>query len=50
MHEQAEGGDAAHWRYKATPDWSGAGAFRRSFDGLSRVLGIGDTGARRPRS
>ena len=50
MHEQAEGGEAAHWRYKAAPDWSGTGAVRRSVDGLSRVLGIGESGARRPRS
>ena len=35
MHEQAEGG---HWRYKASSDWSGDGAFRRSVAGISRVL------------
>jgi ppGpp synthetase/RelA/SpoT-type nucleotidyltranferase len=50
MHEQAEGGEAAHWRYKAAPDWSGTRAVRRSVDGLSRVLGIGESGTRRPRS
>ena len=51
MHEQAEGGGAAHWRYKAASDWSGPGAaVRRSVDGLSRALGIGGrTGDRRPR-
>jgi hypothetical protein len=38
MHEQADGGDAAHWRYKATADWSGPGALRRSFSGFSKAL------------
>ena len=40
MHEQAEGGEAAHWRYKATPDWPSDGAFRRSVAGFSKVLRI----------
>jgi len=38
MHEQALGGDAAHWRYKAAADWSGSGAFRRSISGFSKAL------------
>jgi (p)ppGpp synthase/HD superfamily hydrolase len=37
MHAQAEG---AHWHYKATSGWSGDGAFRRSFAGFSKALGI----------
>ncbi len=40
MHEQALGGDAAHWRYKATSDWYGYGALRRSFSGFSKAFGI----------
>ena len=45
MHEQALGGEAAHWRYKAGSDWSGYGAFRRSISGFSKALKV-----RRPRS
>ncbi len=45
MHEQADGGDAAHWRYKATPVWSGDGAFRRSFAGFSKDSGLPDKAA-----
>ena len=45
MHEQADGGDAAHWRYKATPVWSGDGAFRRSFAGFSKGSGLPDKAA-----
>ncbi|HEX7579560.1 MAG TPA: hypothetical protein VF580_06140, partial [Thermoanaerobaculia bacterium] len=37
MHVQAEGGEAAHWRYKSTSDWSGDGAFRRSVAGFSKT-------------
>jgi len=40
MHEQALGGDAAHWRYKASSDWSGNGALRRSFSGFSKALKV----------
>ncbi len=47
MHEQAGGGDAAHWRYKATSDWSGDGAFRRSFAGVSKALRIRRGGSSR---
>ncbi len=41
MHAQAEGGEASHWRYKASSGWSGDGAFVRSVAGFSRVLGRG---------
>ena len=40
MHEQSLGGDAAHWRYKASSDWSGYGAFRRSISGFSKALKV----------
>jgi len=50
MHEQAEGGEAAHWRYKATPDWSGDGAFRRSVAGFSKALRIRRGGLGAPAS
>ncbi len=40
MHVQAEGGEAAHWRYKADSDWTGNGAIRRSVAGFSKVLRI----------
>jgi hypothetical protein len=50
MHEQADGGDAAHWRYKATSDWSGDGAFRRSVTGISKVLRIHRGGPDAPES
>ena len=40
MHEQANGGDAAHWRYKAGSDWSDDGAVRRSLASFSKTLGI----------
>lgn len=37
MHQHAEGGGAAHWRYKASHDWSnGGGHVRGSFAGLSK--------------
>lgn len=39
MHQHAEGGGAAHWRYKASPEWSnGGGGMRESFAGLSKAL------------
>ena len=38
MHELADAGDAAHWRYKAASDWSGGGALRRSISGFSKAL------------
>jgi len=39
MHEQAEGGEAAHWRYKAPAGWSAGGAaLGRPLAGLSRAL------------
>jgi len=39
MHQHAEGGGAAHWRYKASPEWSnGGGGMRGSFAGLSKAL------------
>jgi (p)ppGpp synthase/HD superfamily hydrolase len=41
MHAHAEGGEASHWRYKASPDWSGDGTLRRSVAGLSKALRIG---------
>ncbi len=45
MHLQAEGGEAAHWRYKATSDWSGDGVFHRSVAGFSRAFRIGRGGS-----
>ena len=40
MHVQAEGGEAAHWRYKADSDWTGDGPIRRSVAGISKALRI----------
>ncbi len=40
MHVQAEGGEAAHWRYKASDEWSDDGVFRRSVAGVSKALRI----------
>jgi Region found in RelA / SpoT proteins len=50
MHEQAGGGEAAHWRYKASSDWSGDGAFRRSYASFSKALGIRRGGSGAPDS
>jgi hypothetical protein len=50
MHEQADGGDAAHWRYKAASDWSGGGALRRSISGFSKALTDRRRGSRAPDS
>lgn len=39
MHERSEGGDAAHWRYKAGASWDAAGAgLRSSVAGLSKAI------------
>ncbi len=50
MHLQAEGGEAAHWRYKATSDWSGDGVFHRSVAGFSKAFRIGRGGSSVPPS
>ncbi len=44
MHAQAEGGEAAHWRYKVASEWSGGATLRRSVAGVSKALGIGRGG------